>query len=142
MIYAIVFIILAAVAGLKGPTYSCDPALAAVLTPPRPLDGHYEVCTTPSSIDDVLADVGPQGPSYGSVEAIDPLDALGTGGAYDRSALARLYGGRRARVARGWMREGRALVSITLVSPYPNRTLTALVSGTLVVRYTVESREL
>ncbi len=142
MIYAIVFIILAAAQGPNGPAYSCDPALAALLTPPRPLVGRYEVCTTPSSIDDVLADAGPLGPTYGSVEAIDPLDALGTGGPYDRSALARLYGGRRARVARGWMREGNGLVSITLVSPHPNRTLTALVSGTLVVRYTVESREL
>ena len=142
MIYAIIFMILAGVAGLKSPTYSCDPAMAAALTPPRPIGGHYEVCTTPASIDTVLAEAGPQGPYYGPVEATDPLDALGAAGPYDRSALARLYGGRRARVAHGWMRESRSLVSITLVSPYPNRTLTALVSGTLVVRYTVESREL
>ena len=41
-----------------------------------------------------------------------------------------------------FVREGRGLVSITLVSPYPNPTLSALISGTLVVRYRVESREL
>ena len=142
MIYAILLIILAAVAGPKSPAYSCDAAMAAALTPPRPIGGRYEVCTTPASIDDVLADAGPQGPHYGPMEAVDPLDALGDAGPYDRLALARLYGSRRANVAHGWMRENGGLVSITLMSPYPNRTLTSLMSGTLVVRYVVESREL
>ena len=128
---------------MAGPAATtCDAELTALLTPKRPGAGRYEVCVTPDSIDAVVAEAGGQGLHMGPVEAADPLDAFGTAGSYDRSALSRLFGGRRARVAHGWSREGRALVSVTLVSPHPNRTFTALVSGTLVIRYVVESRGL
>ena len=144
MIYAIFFIILAGLAGPKSPAYACDPdpVLADLLTPQRPGAGRYDVCTTPASLDVVLAAEGAQGLQFGPVEAADPLDAFGTAGPYDRSALSRLFGGRRASVAHGWSKQARGLTSVTLVSPYPNRTLTALVSGTLVIRYVVESRGL
>lgn len=140
MMYAIVLvaIILAGWAEPKRLVYSCD-AAAVLLTPPRPLLGYYEVCTTPASLETVLGDAGPQGVRYGPVETGDPLDALGTAGTYDRSLVARLYGGRRARVAHGWMAGDHGVVSITLISPYPDRTLTVLVSGTLVIRYVVEN---
>jgi hypothetical protein len=40
-------------------------------------------------------------------------------------------------VARGWVEENGRVVSITLVSPYPDRRLHALEPGTLVIRYFV-----
>jgi hypothetical protein len=145
MIYAIVFfIILAAQPAPKGPAYTCDPdpALASLLTPSRPGAGRYEVCTTPAAIDLVLAEEARQGLQFGPLEALDPLDAFGMAGPYDRSAMSRLFGGRRASVARGWSSQVRGLMSVTLVSPHPNRTFTALAPGTLVIRYVVESRGL
>jgi hypothetical protein len=148
MIYAIVFILLAGLAtpqGLHGPApaYDCDPALTALFTPHHPLAGTYEVCTTTSALEDtVQADTAGHGAHVGAADALDPLDAFGTSGPYDRSALSRLYGGRRARVARGWRRDGRALVSTTYVSPYPGHAFTTLEPGTLVIRYTLENRAL
>ena len=89
-----------------------------------------------------MAEQGAQGLQFGPVETVDPLDAFGTAGTYDRSTMSRLFGGRRASVAHGWSKPAIGLLSVTLVSPYPNRTLTALVPGTLVIRYVVESRGL
>jgi hypothetical protein len=144
MIYAILFIILAGQAAPKSPAASCDPdpALAALFTPKHPAAGTYLVCAAPASIDIVLAAQTGEGLQFGPVDAADPLDVFGTAGPYERSGVSRLFGGRRANVAHGWATHGRTLTSVTLVSPYPNRTLTALVNGTLVIRYVVESRGL
>jgi hypothetical protein len=144
MIYAILFIILAGQAGPKSPVAACaaDPVLAALFTPQRPAAGTYEVCVAAASIEIVLAAGKGEGLQFGTVDAADPLDVFGTAGPYERSVVSRLFGGRRANVAHGWSTHGRALTSVTLVSPYPNRTLTALVNGTLVIRYVVESRGL
>ena len=76
------------------------------------------------------------------MDAVDPLDAFGTSGPYDRSARLEVVRRPPARVARGWSRDGRVLVSTTYVSPYPDRTFTALVPGTLVIRYVLENRGL
>jgi hypothetical protein len=128
MIYAIAFILLQA----------CDPALAALFAPPHPVLGRYEVCAAPDSIDRIVS--SPEGLRYrlGAIEPTDPLDAIGAAGAYDRLAVARLYGGSRPRVARGWRRDGDQFESITLVSPYPDVSLTRLVPGTLVIRWIIE----
>lgn len=145
MIYAILFILLAGLAAPPGPppVYDCDAALTALFTPRHPRAGTYEVCTTGSALEEAAgADKSAHGAEVGAVEAVDPLDAFGTSGPYDRSALSRLYGGRRARVARGWWRDGRVLVSTTYVSPHPDRTFTTLVPGTLVIRYILENRGL
>jgi hypothetical protein len=145
MIYAILFILLAGLAAPPGPppAYDCDATLAALFTPRHPRAGTYEVCTTASPLEEAAgADKSVRGARVGAVEAVDPLDAFGTSGPYDRSALSRLYGGRRARVARGWWRDGRVLVSTTYVSPHPDRTFTTLVPGTLVIRYILENRGL
>jgi hypothetical protein len=107
---------------------SCDPALAALFTPAHPQLGTYQVCTTPQP----LAEVAPAG---WTIEALEPLDAFGTAGPYRRSALARLYGGRRPMVARGWTSDGERFESVTMISPYPDRSLTRLEPGTLVVRW-------
>jgi hypothetical protein len=144
MIYAILFILLAGQAGPKSPVAACDPdpVLAALFTPERPAFGTYQVCASPASIDIVLEAETGTGLRFGTVDAADPLDVFGTAGPYERSAVSRLFGGRRANVVHGWSMHGRGLTSVTLVSPYPNRTLTALVNGTLVIRYVVESRGL
>ena len=63
-----------------------------------------------------------------------PADAFGQTGSYDRSRLARLYGARRPLVARGPRGAGdRTEEAWTLVSPYPNRDLTRLESGTMLI---------
>jgi hypothetical protein len=63
-----------------------------------------------------------------------PVDAFGQTGGYDRSRLARLYGGRRPVVARGPRgAAGRPAEAWTLVSPYPSRDLTRLESGTMLI---------
>ncbi len=108
----------------------CDPALAALWTPRHPQLGRYEVCTTLQPLADV-AD-----PSW-TIESVAPLDAFGAAGSFNRAAVAQLYGGRRPAVARGWTTENGRFLSITLVSPYPNRELTALEPGTLIIRYFV-----
>jgi hypothetical protein len=63
-----------------------------------------------------------------------PADAFGQGGSYDRRRLARLYGSRRAIVARGpHGRDGRVDEMWTLISPYPSADLDRLDAGTLLI---------
>src|SRR5438093_4655403 len=79
----------------------CDPLLTALFTPPRPQLGRYEVCTT----SEPLEAAGAQGAAAGEavrIEALEPLDAFGAAGPYNRATLVRLYGGTRVRVARRW----------------------------------------
>ena len=109
---------------------ACDPQLAALFAPPHPQLGRYEVCTSPRP----LTALAPPG---WKVESVGPLDAFGAAVAVDRHRVARLYGGRRAAVARGWRRQDGGIESVTFISPHPNRALTALDPGTLVIRYFV-----
>jgi hypothetical protein len=108
----------------------CDSTLAALFTPSHPQLGRYEVCTTPEPLTAVAR------PGW-KIEALAPLDAFGAAGSYDRTALTRLYGGRRAAVARGWIQQDGRFESLTLISPHPNATLTDLLPGTLIIRYVV-----
>src|SRR5258708_3484692 len=103
----------------------CDPSLTALFTPPRPELGRYEVCTTSESIEQALAE-GKPAASRGGIEPLEALDAFGTAGTYNRATLARLYGGTRVRVARRWQLRDDQFVSETLLSPYPDATLTRL----------------
>ena len=116
--------------GLQTESPRCDPELVALWTPRHPQLGRYEVCTTSRALTEV-AD-----PSW-KVETMAPLDAFGDAGSFNKAAVARLYGGRRPTVAHGWVEENGRFVSITLVSPYPDRRLRALEPGTLVIRYFV-----
>jgi hypothetical protein len=151
MIYAIPLLILA---------YHCDPALTALFTPRHPQVGRYEVCTTETPIDAVAAGSGEpagsrrsggsggSGTSGGSsesearieIDALEALDAFGAAGSYDRSALAQLYGATRVRVARVWTKHDDRFESLTLLSPYPDASLTHLLPGTMVIRFTIEAR--
>ena len=118
---------------------SCDPALTALFTPARPISGHYEVCTSDEPLDRVASDTA-GAPRFSPSEMIDPLDAFGAAGSYSRSALAQLYAGRRVRVAQGWVDRGGQFESVTLLSPYPDPTLTRLLPGTMIVRWTMLRR--
>jgi hypothetical protein len=123
------------IAYLLAAALACDPALTALFTPPRPALGRYEVCTTTDPLEAVAASAG--GPRYGPVEMLDPLDAFGAAGSYGRAALARLYAGTRVHVARGWIDRADQFESVTLLSPYPDVTLTRLLPGTMVIRWTL-----
>ena len=107
---------------------ACDPAFAALFTPERPVLGRYEACTDPRPLADLA-------PADWTVEALEPADAFGGAGSYDRAAVARLYGGTRARVARGWSETGDRFEAVTLISPYPGPALTTLEPGTLIIRW-------
>ena len=111
---------------------SCDPVFAALFTPMRPSVGRYEVCTTT----DPLGEVAAGGPHFGPTELLEPFDAFGAAGSYDRAALALLYAGKRVRVARGWIDYPDRFESVTLLSPYPDATLTRLLPGTMVIKWT------
>jgi hypothetical protein len=116
-----------------------DPALTRLFTPPHPLLGRYEVLVTSEPLPSLIAhhDADPTAPNYSSIDALEPLDAFGGAGLYSRSALVRLYGGRRASVARGWTRTGDRFESRTLISPYPNASLSRLNEGTMVIVWTL-----
>ena len=107
---------------------TCDPELTRLFTPLRPVEGRYEVCVTDEPIDAVKR-------ADSDVRLEDAVDAFGTSGAYDRGLLMRLYSSRRPRVVRESHEEGGELMSVTLISPYPDRTLSRLVDGTMVIRY-------
>ena len=126
MIYATALILL----------QQADPALTALFTPPRPILGAYEVSVSSEPIETVVRD----GAHYGAIESLEPLDAFGSAGRYDRAALARLYGGSRPRVTHGWRRDGGRFESLTLISPYPDATLTRLNAGTLIIRFILPDR--
>ena len=116
--------------GAQSDQLTCDEALAALWTPRHPQLGRYEVCTTSRPLQDIAR-------AGWTIETPPPPDAFGTAGSYDRVRVARLYGGRYPSVARGWIEENGRFEAVTLVSPYPNRQLTALEPGTLVIRYFV-----
>jgi hypothetical protein len=117
----------------SGPAF-CDPTLTALFTPRHPRLGRFEVCTDPRPLAEVV-------PAGWAVEALEVLDAFGAARSYDRAGLARLYGGVRARVARGWTRTPDRFESRTYISPYPNAAMTSLEWGTLVIRWTCDNRQ-
>ena len=122
MMYAISLIIVA---------YACDPVLTALFTPASPRLGTYEVCTTTDPIDTVSGGA--------PIETLEALDAFGAAGPYKRPALARLYAGTRVRVVRRWRERPGSFESETLLSPYPDASLTRLATGTMVIRWTLNA---
>jgi hypothetical protein len=120
----------------------CDPALTALFTPLHPRVGRYEVCVTTDSIEEVIADRSADGARhvYSSIETLEALEAFGAAGRYDRFAVARLYGGRRVRVAHGWREDGDRFESITFVSPHPDASLTQLMPGTMTIKLIISRR--
>ena len=129
--------VLSAAAGTQGGRQlqsSCDAVWRALFTPPHPVLGRYEACVDARPLAD-LAGTG------WTVETANPLDAFGRAGLYDRSALARLYGGLHPAVARRWNWTPDRFESLTLIFPSPDATLTRLVPATLVIRWICDIRE-
>jgi|SRR5436190_20323583 len=116
---------------------SCDPAFAHLFTPLHPQLGLYEVCVAAASLADASERARGDGFHLSGIEELEPLDAFGTSGTYDRSALVRLYGGRRVKVVRGWRQTEGTFDSVTLVSPYPDAELRRLEPGTMSVFFRV-----
>jgi hypothetical protein len=142
MIYAIGFILLQSWPS----TCAGQTGLAALFAPVHPVLGRYEVCVDSDPIERIVAALrapgasGAAGPEYhiGDPDFSDPLEALGGAGDYDRGRVARLYGGSRPKVARGWRQAADRFESIALVSPYPEPALDRLNPGTLVIRWIIQ----
>jgi len=143
MIYGITLILLALSAAPEAAPRNdirrtCDPAFDTLFTPKAPPDGRYEVCVTDEIVPDGRTIT--ESVHLAEPERLEPLDAFGTAGSYSRSRLVQLYGGRRVTVQRGWREADGRLESVTLVTPYPDPTLTRLHSGTMVIRWISERR--
>jgi hypothetical protein len=132
-------------------TLTPSPAHARLFAPPH-ATAAYRFDVTPASIEEVAAffaslprrspsapaveDASGRGGTKAAwkVESMTILDVFDGAAMYDRSRLARLYGGKSARVARGPIRRDGAVVgTILLVSPYPDADLRQVNPGTLVM---------
>jgi hypothetical protein len=97
----------------------------------------YRASVSPAQLEAVLAGLADdpdlvRTPGAWTARLQPALDAFGRSGTYDRWKLARLYGARQPRVARGARMEGgRIAESWTLLSPYPSGDFTRLEPGTL-----------
>lgn len=131
--------------GAASGTVACrfDAALTRLFTPRDVPPGTYRVFVTRTMIAPVAAAFAGRSPAQHvpgawTVQEMDPLGAFGEAGPYDRAKVARLYVGLRARVAHGPIVEGgRTVAAITLISPYPDPTLSRLDPGTLIVQFAV-----
>jgi hypothetical protein len=106
-----------------------------LFAPLHPQLGHYDLFTTSEPLPRAM-DAEPEATGW-SLESAAPLDAFGSAGDYDRAALARLFGGRLASVARGTIRQNGRFVALTLISPYPDPDMRRLNPGTLIIRFTI-----
>jgi hypothetical protein len=115
------------------------PEYLTLFTPAAAHPGAYETYVSPLALDAALQTLANdptllQPPGAWTPAALIAGDAFGRQGTYNRWALARLYGARRARVARGPReRDGRVAESWTLISPYPDVSLARLEPGTLLI---------
>lgn len=136
-----------ALAPLAGPDLllpgAAAPALARLFTPPHAPGGTYQVTVMREGVEAALGRVRaalPPGfrlatPSGAwRAETLDPLEAFGRAGGFDRARLAQLYWGRKVSVVRGPIeRDGRVVGALTLFSPYPDATVTRVEPGTLAI---------
>jgi hypothetical protein len=114
------------------------PAYAALFAPPAQRQA-YRAFVLPLELAQVLRALEDgsalvRAPGAWRAKAVLPWDALGQSGPYDRWKVARLYGSRRASVARGpRQQDGDVVESWTLISPYPDQDLSRLLPGTLLI---------
>jgi hypothetical protein len=115
------------------------PEYVRLFTPARAHSGAYRAYVSPLDLPTVLRrlDGDPallHPPGAWMPSALLPLDAFGQTGSYDRWKVTKLYGARRAMVARGPRAAGeRPTQAWTLISPYPDRNLERLEAGTLLI---------
>ena len=97
----------------------------------------YGIAVTQTDLDTVLEELNAdqmlvRTPGAWAVRQESATDVFGTAGRYNRWLLARLYGSRQVRVARGARTDrGRVVEAWTLVSPYPSADLRTLHRGTM-----------
>jgi hypothetical protein len=111
-------------------SFDCAAALAFTFGPPLtpPLThGSPEVCQSALPLAAVI-------PPGWPIDVPIAADAFAAVDPRVKRLIALLYGGQRPRVARGWIAREHELESLTLVSPHPDRSLTCLAPGTLLIR--------
>jgi hypothetical protein len=120
--------VLLLVSAITGWTES--PLYGRLFTSIRLPEGTYRTYVTRRSLDAVLSAME-AGVEPATVAA---AEAFGQSGGYDRWKLARLYGARRARVARlPRLENGQVVEAWTLISPYPDPAMERLEPGTLLI---------
>jgi hypothetical protein len=102
------------------------PGYVALFAPRLHRDA-YRAWVSARPLDELLKELNPDA----IIRSLIPLDAFGQSGRYDRWRMARLYGGRRVRVAR-FPRPGED-EAWTLASPYPDLALERMETGTLLL---------
>ena len=111
--------------------------LARIFTPLTAPPGAYTVTTTDRTIADLTAalkrcDAAPAEGAW-QLTRMEAHEAFGQAGIYDRLRLAQLFGGTRVDVVRGSLAHDGLRDGYTLISPYPDASLTAVNPGTLVI---------
>jgi hypothetical protein len=118
-----------------------DEALTRLFTPLGAPAGTYVVYTSGEAIEPLAAHLRELDPSPapGAWTPTRPEahGAFGQEGVYDRARLARLFNGKRVTVVRGSVRRDGQRLAYTLVSPYPDATLSRIVDGTMVIEFRV-----
>ena len=115
------------------------PAYLRLFAPPGLRAAAYRIYLSPLDIDAVLKRLTTDlsllhPPGAWSPAALLPMDAFGQTGGYDRSKVTRLYGSKRAVVARGPRgTPGRPTEAWTLISPYPRADMERLEPGTMLI---------
>jgi hypothetical protein len=127
------------------PAWTPDAALTRLFTPLAVPPGTYVVYSSAETIETLttrLRALDPL-PAPGAWQATRPEahGAFGQEGLYDRARLARLFNGQRLTVVRGSLTRERQRLAYTLVSPYPDATLSRIVEGTMVIEFRVPSLE-
>jgi hypothetical protein len=128
-----------AAAAQVGDTWREAPEYLPLVAPAGARGEAYRVFTSPLAIDAALQRLQDdaslvRAPGAWQPRPTLPSDAFGQAGRYDRSGMARVYGGGQPRVARGARSvDGRVVESWTLIAPYPDTELRRLEPGTLLI---------
>jgi hypothetical protein len=114
-----------------------DETLRQLFTPASLPPGTFEVHRSPEDIRGLASRLRARSaaPVNGMwrVDHAGVFDAFGAEGPYNKPKLARLFGGSSPLVARGTLPTSNGRYAVTLISPYPDSTLSALEPGTLVI---------
>ena len=132
----LVAVIYGATSGVHAAVWRDAPEYAALFVPAVHKQ-FFRAAVSASGLESVLAELAgdpalAHAPGAWQAHTESPQDAFGTAGPYNRWLLARAYGSRQVRVARGARTErGRVVEAWTLLSPYPSTDLRTLQPGTL-----------
>jgi hypothetical protein len=124
-----------------GPLGTPAAALGRLFTPAAVPPGTYVVSTSTETIETLTGRLQGQDPSPAPGAWVpsrpEATGAFGQEGLYDRARLARLFNGKRVTVVRGSLTQQGQRLAYTLVSPYPDPTLSHIVEGTMIIEFRV-----